>query len=69
MSNQSQADIILHQLKQGKTLTAKDAIAFGCFRLAARVKDLRELGIAITTTKEKSATGHYYARYSLAKEL
>jgi hypothetical protein len=69
MNNQSQADIILHQLKQGKTLTAKDAIQFGCFRLAARVKDLREHGVNITTIKEKNANGSYHARYSLAKEL
>lgn len=57
MKTESQNDIILNQLKQGKTLTAKDAIAFGCFRLAARVKDLRELGISITTTKEKAQQG------------
>lgn len=69
MKTESQNDIILNQLKQGKNLTSKDAIAFGCFRLAARVKELRELGIPIITTKEKNANGSYHARYSLAKEL
>jgi hypothetical protein len=59
-------DIVLSKLKAGISLTAKDAIQFGCYRLAARVKDLRERGVHITTIKEKNANGSYHARYVLA---
>lgn len=46
----SQQDAILEALKRGETLTPKDALErFGCFRLAARVRDLREQGHLIET--------------------
>lgn len=41
----SQNDLILARLKQGRSLTPLQALnQFGCFRLAARVYDLREKG-------------------------
>lgn len=41
----SQEARILNHLRSGKTLTAIEALQrFGCFRLAARVKDLKEEG-------------------------
>lgn len=44
----SQAAQISSYLKKGHSLTAIDALEkFGCFRLAARVKELREQGLKI----------------------
>lgn len=66
MNTDTQCNHILMLLRQGKSITPADAISFGCFRLAARVKDLRERGVHITTIKEKNANGSYHARYVLA---
>ena len=42
---QTQAQRILEALKRGESITALDALNwFGCFRLAARVYDLRKAG-------------------------
>jgi hypothetical protein len=62
----NQNEIVLHKLKAGESITAKDALQFGCFRLAARVRDLRERGVEIRTIKERNANGSYHARYVLA---
>jgi len=40
-------------------------VAYSCMRLAARIKDLRDLGHIITTTMKTDATGTRYASYSL----
>lgn len=41
----TQTDRILHALESGVKLTPADALSrFGCFRLAARIYDLRALG-------------------------
>jgi len=43
--NMTQKLQILKHLERGNKLTAIDALKlFGCFRLAARVQDLREVG-------------------------
>ena len=53
----SQCADILRALKQGRTLTAMEALSeFGCFRLAARIHDLRGDGYAITTLWSPTAT-------------
>lgn len=66
MTTQSQANCILRALKNGESLTQLDAFhRFGCFRLAARIADLRAAGHAIKTTNEKHEGGTH-ARYSLA---
>ena len=41
MSTKTQCDLILDELKQGKSLTAMDAKNMGIMRLAARIHDLR----------------------------
>ena len=52
--------------RHGK-LTALDALhKLGCFRLAARIHDLKREGLEITTT-EVPAKGHSFAKYSLAQ--
>jgi hypothetical protein len=44
----SQTDQILNYLKAGKAITPLGAIErFGCMRLAARVRDLRDMGIDV----------------------
>jgi hypothetical protein len=58
----SQLDQILAALKEGEQLTPLDALQrFGCFRLGARVADLKKLGHHIVNLEK---TGHH-ARYKL----
>lgn len=46
----SQNDKILKHLQEGKSLTPIDALnQFGCFRLSARIKDLKQDGYEIKT--------------------
>ncbi len=49
-SSLRQRDLILAYLKAGKTLTALEALdMFGCFRLSARIKELKDDGHMIMT--------------------
>ena len=49
----TQNQIILSYLQKGKSLTAMDALKlFGCFRLAARVSDLKEMGEKIVSSRK-----------------
>ena len=54
---------VLSELKR-HSLTAQDALQFGCFRLAARVHDLRAKGHEIETRMEPHDGGKH-ARYFL----
>jgi hypothetical protein len=65
----TQTEWILKALKQRKDgLTAIDALTgCGCFRLAARVADLRRDGHAIVT-ESINQNGKYFARYRLTKK-
>ena len=61
----TQTDWILNQLKRGP-LTAVDALnGCGCFRLAARIKDLRDAGYQIETKTLELPNGKHIAQYSL----
>jgi hypothetical protein len=52
-------------LTKGKSLTPIDALTkFGCFRLAARISDLRNEGLNIAT-KIVTKKGKSYASYSI----
>lgn len=52
---ESQKNMILRALKDGRTITQNDAFAwFACTRLAARIAELRKDGYNITTTTVKS---------------
>ena len=52
-------------LEQGKTITPLQALnKFGCFRLAARVNDLRKEGLNINT-KIVTKDGKTFASYRL----
>jgi hypothetical protein len=48
---ESQNKAIRRHLESGKSLTALEALnLYGCFRLGARIWDLRDAGMAIKTT-------------------
>lgn len=56
---------ILEALKQGERVTPLDALRrWGCFRLGARIHDLRKAGHNIETTIDRGI-GQRYASYSL----
>jgi len=63
----TQNEHMLKLLKAGP-LTAFDAMQHGCFRLAARVKDLREQGHDIHTELCVTTDGKRFARYTLRKQ-
>ena len=56
---------ILDYLKSGKTITPLTALKkFGCFRLSARILNLRQQGHAIIT-ENVTRKGKTFAEYSL----
>jgi hypothetical protein len=63
----SQTDQIRTYLEQGGALTPLDALnLFGCFRLGARIYDLKRAGMKIET-EMIMRDGKRFARYSKAK--
>lgn len=63
--NKSQTELILEYLRQGNTITPIEALQkFGCFRLGARIWDLKDAGHNIITETEENE-GKRYARYKL----
>ena len=61
----TQAAEILHHLEIHGSITARDAIRFfQCYRLAARIYELKAQGHPITCDKSEG-----YARYSLTPVL
>jgi hypothetical protein len=63
-SNPTQAQVILDHLLAGKPLTALDALnEFGCFRLAARVHELRKEGYDIEEVMVSTKAGKRHAQY------
>lgn len=67
MAKKTQSEQILTYLSKGKGLTPIDALnKFGCFRLAARISDLRTQGYTIwTDTVTKN--GKTFASYKMTK--
>jgi hypothetical protein len=62
----SQNKQIADYLNNGKKLTTLDALnKFGCFRLAARISDLRNDGMNIVTKTIKLKNNKQVAQYSL----
>lgn len=68
MKAQAQTKEILRYLQSGRALTPLEALErFGCFRLGARIYDLKKQGYDIRTdTIQKN--GKQFASYSLEKE-
>ena len=65
----SQNNQILSHLKSARSITPLQALGlFGCLRLAARIRDLRDDGHHISTTMVPTDTGKLIGSYSLVKE-
>lgn len=63
---ETQSRQILAHLKSGKTITPIEAlISYQCFRLGARIYDLRQSGYAIETHMIETDSGKRIARYRL----
>jgi hypothetical protein len=63
-----QADAILRHLQTVGPITPLEALElYGCFRLAARISDIREAGFAVVTDIVE-ANGKHYARYRLPQK-
>ena len=62
----SQNKQIAAYLNKGRKLTTIDALnKFGCFRLAARISDLRNNGMSIVTKTIKLDNNKQIAQYSI----
>lgn len=69
----SQNKQILNYLQQGNAITQAKAVEiFGCYRLSARIHDLREEGYDIKATtrivKNRYGNSVSFAEYELVKE-
>jgi hypothetical protein len=66
----SQCSKILHDLIAGKRITQIDALEkYGCFRLSARIKDLRKDGWVIKTEIVRTRSRKRIAQYYMENEL
>lgn len=65
----TQCDKILKFMKDNNGITPRDAMCFGCYRLGARIFDLKKAGHAISTTiitvTNRDGTRSNVARYTL----
>ena len=63
----TQCAAILAHMQMGRSITGLEALKlFGCFRLPARIADLKKRGYNIKTTKI-NLNGKRFASYSLIK--
>lgn len=63
----TQTEAILAHLQAGRSITPIDALRlFNCFRLAARIKDIRDAGHDVQMVLEGDGEKKW-ARYSLAR--
>jgi hypothetical protein len=61
---ESQCEAILSHLRKVKRIDPLDALKhYGCFRLAARIKELREQGHPIETVMVENESGKRFAEY------
>lgn len=73
-TSSSQCSAIRRHLEAGKTITAIEALdAFGCFRLAARIDDLKNAGLpvesALVAVINRDGKKVRVAEYRLAEEV
>lgn len=61
----TQCDKVLRYIDLHGSISPAEAMTFGCYRLAARIKDLRDDGYEIVTEDEPHDGGSH-ARYRLA---
>ena len=67
--NETQNNQILNYLKKGNAITPLLALnLFGCFRLSARIYDLRQAGHKIISrTVSSNESDKHFSEYSLIK--
>jgi hypothetical protein len=58
--------VLAHLEKRGSISPMEAIITYGITRLAARVHELRRIGMAVKTDLKRDAEGKPYARYTLA---
>lgn len=64
----SQANAILDHMRKGNTITGIEALdLFGCFRLPARIADLKKVGHIISSKMIKLSNGKRVAQYELVE--
>jgi hypothetical protein len=67
-SIQAQTEMVLDHLR-AKPITSLEALhLYGCFRLAARVYDLRQDGHEIHTNRVETGNGKVIAEYVLLRQ-
>lgn len=63
---------VLEYMREHGSISQREAVRIGCYRLSARILDLRRMGYAITATRKTFFTkaGHYgfYAEYKLVEK-
>lgn len=60
---------VYEYMRVNGSITAMDAVRFGCCRLAARILDLKKkAGVFVYSITEKNANGGRHARYFLRSE-
>jgi len=68
MKHHTQEDWILYALQRGYTVTPISALRdFGCFRLGARIYNLKRAGHKISTTLKPDREGHRFAEYRMER--
>jgi hypothetical protein len=66
---ESQNQMILDYLKQGKVITPTQALEmFGCFRLAARIYNLKDKGWPIHCERKPVESGKIVGHYSMTQD-
>lgn len=69
-TNPNQTTKILLHLKAGKKITGMDALnLFGCWRLGARIFDIKEMGFNVNMKLITTSTGKVIGQYSMGKEF
>lgn len=72
MNKATQCEKILEYMEFNVTITQREAIMLGIYRLASRIHDLKDKGIRIKTemieVKNADGTKSHVARYSLGGE-
>lgn len=64
----SQTENILNHLQSGCSITPIEALnKYGCFRLGARIWDLKNAGENIRTEIVRTENGKHFAKYSIVK--
>lgn len=63
----TQCEQIIKYMKHNGSITQREAVMLGCYRLSARIHDLRDAGFDIETRFETKGNSTY-ARYFMKEE-